>query len=153
MKPIPFLLVLAAIAACDLSTGSTVQDPPPRVVDSTGHPYTAYMVQGQPLPYTFNSGINHTVVSANLCLFTNGAYRFSEWLNTPSDFTPDAYYEYFGTYTLSPAGKVVFPGQATSVGGIGKDSLNYFYPLGSRSYLFAPDPKQLNQSCLKPATP
>jgi len=153
MKKPLILAALAICAACDLSTGTQAGPVQALVIDSTGHPYSAYLVQGHVLPYTYTMGVNHTVLNANLCLFTNGDYRFSALVETPSDINPDVLYSFTDKYSLSPAGKVTFAGQSQGLKGLGTDSLTYFYSLSNHTYLFAPDAKALNQACLKPASP
>src|SRR3954470_15187913 len=148
------LLILAAlatgVAACDLSTGTPAGPAPVRIVDSTGHPYGVYTIQGHPMPFTYTSAVTHTVLNSNLCLFTNGTYRFSELVETPSNLNPDAYYEYYDTYSLSSTGKVTFNGQSPGLRSIGTDTLTYFSAQSLHTYQFVPDSTQLNQSCLKP---
>src|SRR4051812_20305552 len=128
MKKPLYLVALAICAACDLSTGTQAGPAVVRTVDSTGHPYAAFMIQGRFLPYTYTSDVSHTVLNANLCLFTNGTYRFAELLETPSAINPDSYFENYDTYALSSTGKVTFNGQSPGIKGIGSDTLSYFNP-------------------------
>ena len=53
MKKPLILAALAICAACDLSTGTQAGPVQALVIDSTGHPYSAYLVQGHVLPYTY----------------------------------------------------------------------------------------------------
>jgi hypothetical protein len=152
MKKPLLLVALAICAACNLSTGTDAGPVVPRTVDSTGHPYSVYIIQGSFMPYTYVLGVTHTILSANLCLFTNGTSRFSETEETPSNLNPDAYYETYSTYTVSATtGKVTFAGQNPGTGSIGTDSLSYFSTRNNRLYFFAPNQSQLNQSCVNPA--
>jgi hypothetical protein len=148
----PFVLIgaIVAIAACNLSTNQTTTPPPPRFVDSSGHPYSAFMVQGHFMPYSYTNGVTHTVLNANLCLFTTDSFRFSELLETPTNITPDAYYEFYDTYSLSSTGKVTFRGQNPGLSTIGQDTISYFSALTDQTFLFFPDSTQLNQSCVRP---